>query len=391
MKNKLIIVLFGLAICVAIESSLKAAAVAPAEPATFEGLSPDVIENICERLSFGDLETLTVGSNIRISEIARTVLNKKPKLVIDYWSAEHIGSTVLAGHNDSVYSVAFSPNGKLLASGDNKGIIIVWDVKTGAEKTRLLGHTDRVQSVKFLPGGNYLASGSNDGTVRLWNLKSGKEIMNRRAGSPVNSVAFSPDSKLLAYGCRNKIINIVDMDIREIKSTMNAGERYEGVLSVEFSPDGKLFAAGADNGRVRIWNVDNFSLKYQIRALSHHMDINSITFSHDSKSLASGSELNSIIIWDPQSGQKIKTLQGEIPFDESGANFVISLAFVRGDRLLASAHQNGTIKLWNVETGKEIKELRSRQAVMSVAFSPDGTSLASGSLDNSVKLWKPAK
>jgi serine/threonine protein kinase len=295
----------------------------------------------------------------------------------------------LTGHSSSVASVAFSPDGKVLASGSWDGTTKLWEVKTGREINTLNGHSrrglfdsfhfDSVNSVAFSPDGKVLASGSGyrDKTIKLWEVKTGREINSLTGHSTtVNSVAFSPDGQVLASGSGDNTIKLWEVKTgREINTL--SGHSYS-VHSVAFSPDGKVLASGSNNN-IKLWEVKTGR---EINDLSGHSHaVVSVAFSPDGKVLASGSN-NNIKLWEVKTGREIKTLTGY-------SHYVESVAFSPDGQVLASGSDDKTIKLWEVKTGREIKTLNGHSDfVESVAFSPDGQVLASGSRDNTIKLWR---
>ncbi|TBR57420.1 hypothetical protein B4U84_15530 [Westiellopsis prolifica IICB1] len=301
-----------------------------------------------------------------------------PPVNINNTSNKYALAKTFKGHSDLVRSVAFSPDGKTLASGSYDSTIKIWNVTTGQEITTLKGHSNSVNSVAFSPDGKTLASRSDDGAIKIWNVTTGQEIRTLNGYSGVSSVAFSPDGKTLAsgsYGNTMKIWNVATG--QEIASLEN---HYRRVNSVAFSPDGKTLASGSRDSTIIIWNV---ATGQEIRYLKVHSgSVGELTFSPDGKTLVSGSQNRTIIIWNVTTGQEIRTLNSH-PY---GVN---SVAFSPDGRTLASGSRDSTIIIWNVGTAQEIRTLRGHSgSVNSVAFSPDGKTLASGSADATIKIWR---
>ena len=238
-----------------------------------------------------------------------------------------------------VLSVAFSPDGRTLASGSVDKTIKLWDVQSQREIAILTGHSDYVYSVAFSPDGRTLASGSDDKTIKLWNVRSQRQI-----------------------------------------ATLTGHSNY--VYSVAFSPDGLTLASGSGSWdkTIKLWNVRS---QRQIATLTGHSNtVYSVAFSPDGRTLASGSLDKTIKLWDVQSQREIATLTGH-------SHYVYSVAFSPDGRTLASGSWDKTIKLWDVQSQGQIATLTGHSDhVRSVAFSPDGRTLASGSDDNTIKLWE---
>jgi WD40 repeat protein len=282
----------------------------------------------------------------------------------------------------SVFDLAFSPDGKLLASGGRDGTVGLWDVTRGWEIARFKGHKDLVRSVAFSPDGKLLASAGLDGTVRLWDAAVGRDIarLERHKGGAL-SVAFSPDGKLLASSDDDTVRLSDATGGREIaRIEANTGP----LLAIAFSPDGKLLASGTGfaDGTVRLWDVAGN--REIARFEGHKGGVLSVAFSPDGKVVASGGSDGSVRLWDATGGREIARLEGH-------KSSVWEVAFSPDGKLLASASSDSTVRLWEVAGGREIARLEGHKSqVSSVAFSPDGKLLATGSDDGTVRLWDAA-
>ena len=328
--------------------------------------------------------------------------------------------------SDPVLSIAFSPDGKTLASGDTYHNVILWDLETGQRIYTLRRHADAVRALAFSPDGKTLASGSADRTIILWDTESGQFLDQWRGHSVlINSLSFSPDGMTLASGSGDTTIILWDMNPRQPLSRIPGGYMHFGqVLSVAFSPNGKTLASGSADGAVMLWDVEK-SQSFAAEPIYNHTDsVRSVAFSPDNKMLASGSADATIILWDVAEGHSIgDPLAGNsspitsVAFSPDGSTLaagsedgtvmvwgvmnrdliaslsknkspVNSVAFSPDGKILASSSADGSIILWDAETREEIVTLREHtDAVKSLAFSPDGRTLASGSEDRTIILW----
>ncbi len=310
--------------------------------------------------------------------------------IIKLWNVES-GQLIksIEAHTDWVKSVAFSPDGKTLVSGGDDRTIKLWNVESGQLIKPLEGHASAVNSVAFSSDGKTLALGSGDHTVKLWNLELGLQIKTFKGHTnSVNSVAFSPDGKTLASASHDHTVKLWDVESGQmIKSFEGYGFLYE---SVAFSPDGKTLASGNGSRTIELWNIESGKL---IKSLQDYAWIDAVAFSPDGKLLASGNGDNRVKLWNIESGQLIKSLGGQPVWINSIQVFpyISSVAFSPDGKTLASASgswSSKTTKLWNVESGQEIASFENHtSSVNSVAFSPDGKTLASGSWDRTIKLW----
>jgi WD40 repeat protein len=278
-----------------------------------------------------------------------------------------------------VYSIAFSPDGKYLATGSEDNTAKLWDLR-GNLIAEFEGHQGEVNSAAFSPDGKYLATGSLWGGT-VWDLKGNIIAEFEGHQGEVNSVAFSPDGKYLATGGssdKDKTAKLWDLKgnpIAEFKGHQG------GVNSVAFSPDGKYLATGSSDKTAKLWDLKgNLVAEFK----GHQHGVYSVAFSPDGKYLATGSWGDSTV-WDLK-GNPIAEFEGH-------QGEVNSVAFSPDGKYLAtggSSDKDKTAKLWDLK-GNPIAEFKGHQGEahsVAVAFSPDGKYLATVSYYNTARLWK---
>ena len=283
----------------------------------------------------------------------------------------------------SVFTVAYSPDGKFLASGGDDSAVILWDIAARAQREIFIEHSDSVMSVVFSPDGKVLASASLDGFVRLWDVTARRSRRTSLTHSGwVKSVAFSPNGKLLASGGGDEAGSVMLWDASENQRVGTIPGHSSIVESLAFSPDGALLATSSRDKTVRLWVAEGQRL---LKTLTRHKNVvYAVAFSPDGKMLATSSRDKTVRLWKVSSGENFATFQ----IDRGRHVYSEAVAFSPDGKYLASACVDHSIILWEVEDRHEVATIRGHDGgVTSIAFSPDGKTLASGSRDRSVFLW----
>jgi WD40 repeat protein len=298
------------------------------------------------------------------------------------WDVQHARAKVLP-HGDAVEvgTLAFSPDGKLLATGvtgrptgDEPPVaeVRLWDAQSGQLKATLQAHTVVVSALAFSPDGKTLATGSWDHTVRLWDGHTGQLEATLQHTAPVHALTFSPNGQTLATGDHNGTVELWDARTRQLKKTLRSQEHY--VCRLVFAPDGQTLAIGSLDGTARLWSISSGQQQAALRGHSGHF-VSALAFSPDGTTLAMATrDLRSheVRLWDARSGQLRAVLQGH-------TDAVKRLAFSPDGKTLATGSADHTARLWDAHTGQLVATLQGHMGwVAALAFSPDGQTLVTG-------------
>lgn len=291
------------------------------------------------------------------------------------------------------YGVAISPDGKILAAGGESGVL-TWDLIAGKELYDI--NLREVDSLAFSPDGTTLATGDRRGGLILWDAVSGRQqailrepAINREAGYEVGAVAFSPDGRLLAAG-RVSQVHIWDLDNHKLIHQIVS--HYNQILALAFSPDGKTLASGSSDRDVRLWDAASGKELHWLRG--HQAQLTSLAFTPDGKTLVSGSgqpsyrsmmhEPKAVRLWDVATGKEIAAV-GEHGWGVTG------VAVMPDGNTLVTGGGGGSICLWDLATRQEIQQREGHHGwIGAVSYSPDGKMIATGGGDNVIRVWGTA-
>ena len=336
--------------------------------------SADVQKWLTDAKQIG-VENIILQKGIEGLEYLLTEINRPPTVTAHGRLQRSQFKATLEGHTDAVQSVAFSPDGQMLASGSWDSTIRLWNPNTAQQKNLLIGHTNIV-SVAFSPDGQTLVSGSWDRSIRLWQTHTGKlkRTLPTQKGS-VASVTFSPDGSTLASAGAYQTILLWDTTTWQVKRELPG---HTGLVEVlVFSPDGGILASGSWDGTIRLWNSNTGE---HIRTLPATSPANSLAFSPDGGTLASGNWDETVRLWSTHTGKLKRTLPNQ-------GGWMNPVAFSPDETTLVIGNRG--ISLWDLETGQYKEPLAEDIGnALSVVFSHDGRLLASGSADKKVRLWE---
>jgi WD40 repeat protein len=306
---------------------------------------------------------------------------------IRLWSTTNWGTLrTLTGQNSGIASLSFSPDGATLAAADVDGFIKWWDINSGTCLMTRSGSNGPVSSIAFSPNGAWLASAGHDKCVRIWRAADGIEhrVLGEHADH-VKAVAISSDGLLCASASNDKSIQVRSLADGSLIRLFS----YETgcVNSIAFSPDGSIVASagGPLDPEIKLWSISSGAVVRSIPANTNGST--TLAFSPDGAMLASGGDYDeqTIELWNPGDGSWLRALEGH-------SNGVTALAFSQDSQLLVSGGRrfDNTVKVWAVTNGSLVRTFAGHEAnIEAVAISPDGDTVASGSSGNgALKVWQ---
>ncbi|MFL5823408.1 MAG: PQQ-binding-like beta-propeller repeat protein [Solirubrobacteraceae bacterium] len=282
---------------------------------------------------------------------------------------------LLSGHRAYVTSVAYSPDGSIIASGSGDKLVLLQKARTGRTVAVLRGATAPVAAIAFSPDGRWLAAGTEDGRVMIWSVSSGRLLRMVRdpTGKGIWGIAFSPDGALLAYGDGAGKVWLTNATDGHTVRVLMADAQF----ALAFAPDGRTLATDSPSSGADLWTVGTGA---RLKHLAGP-PLNGVAFSGDGRSLAGAGTNGAVIVWNVKTGATVQTLKGH-----TGAVNAVAFSPVGGT--LASAGADHNVILWSTATGQELHILSGHtDPVQAVAFSPSGQTLVSGGDDAQVIIW----
>lgn len=284
----------------------------------------------------------------------------------------------LSGHDKSVVGLSFSGDGNYLASASSDKTVRVWEATGNEAPYAIVGHKDRITTVAIGAEGK-IATGSYDQTVRVWDGESGVCLWTLSGHKDlITAVSFSPDGKWLATASFDNTVRLWDASNGKLAHVL-AGHGH-AVREIAFAPDGKKLASASSDRTIRLWDVASGQC---VQTLSgHKREVLELAFSSQGKLLASASKDNSVRLWEVDSGQCLQVWEGH-------QREVLAVVFSPDNMLIASASEDGTARLWEVQSGKPLATLQGHtRGVFSIAFTSDCKRLVSASEDGTVRVWE---
>ncbi|MFC1761786.1 protein kinase [Planctomycetota bacterium] len=283
--------------------------------------------------------------------------------------------------------VAFSPDGKSLASGNSDGTVTVWEAATGAEVRTLTGHKEGVESLALSPDGKRIASGSSGGTIKIWNVNNGGELVTIQINTGgIRSIVFTPDgTQIVSSGYGKKPIQVWNANNGENILTIQVDDNW--INQIALSPDGSRIIAGSIGALIQ-WDAATGEKIGVLELEKKNLSAYCISYSPDGTQVAVGCLRGQIMVLDIVNGSEVMSIEGS----GRGRDMIAAIAFSPDGRRVIAGGSDKIITILDAETGDRISNLIGhRDVIRSLAWSKDGNRIASTSFSGRIKVWDPEK
>lgn len=291
--------------------------------------------------------------------------------------AHHRLIGVLDLHTDAVRNVAWSPDGRLIATASRDGTARVWSAQSRQCTHALAGHGDMVEMVAWSPDSTKVVTASRDRTARVWDVATGRTLAELAAGGDVcRAVAWSGDGTLIATGCRDRVIRLWNADTYTLRAELTG--HTDNILGLAFSPDSTRLASGCHDRTIRVWNLTD---RTAVVLEGHEDFVEGVAWSPDGARVASAGGDATVRIWDTATGNQTMLIRCH---EDRAWN----CAWSPDGSLLATCGGDATARIWNPVNAEEKFVLRGHSGdVWSVRWSPDGSCLVTGGADATARVW----
>ncbi|OHB75711.1 MAG: hypothetical protein A2W31_09875 [Planctomycetes bacterium RBG_16_64_10] len=291
------------------------------------------------------------------------------------WRLAHSDRLTIQLQGSFARHVAFSPDGKWLASAGDNELVRLWDAATGSEVRQFRGHASYVSTVAFSPDGQRLVTASGDETVKVWDLENGNCWQTLRGhSSAVTAAVFSPDGMKIASAGRDAALCI--WNVEQGTNEFQLAGHTAAVVSLDWDPGGDRLVSAGEDGTVRIWDLAKRRVESTLEVTGRVL---TVACSPDGVHIAGAGEDAVVRVWHGATGQLVHAMNGH-------GGVVTGVAFSKDGRILASSSWDKTIRLWDVATGRLQRILRGHSGLaLAVAFHPDGQKVASAGSE--IQLW----